>query len=139
MAIWSLTKEKVDKLLADAAQKEEELDNLIKKFKSPKDLWQIGLDTFLEEWHRQLEEEAKRVDTLVKKKHGGKAVKPRKKKEGSDNESSDFAPTKEKMKAPPKKSAADDDEDIFAKVAPPRPRPKQKRRLRPRKHRKNLR
>jgi hypothetical protein len=64
MAIWSLTKEKVrllrlrctfadllskiEKLEAQAAEKEEELMILLKK--TPAELWNTDLDKFLEEW-----------------------------------------------------------------------------------------
>ena len=48
MAIWSLTKEKVDKLLQQAGDKEAELLALLEK--SPIDLWNTDLDAFLIEW-----------------------------------------------------------------------------------------
>ncbi|KAK6346964.1 DNA topoisomerase 2 [Orbilia brochopaga] len=59
MPIWSLTKEKVDKLLAECASKEEEIDALAKR--SPKDLWREDLDVFLEEWYKQLKEDQERA------------------------------------------------------------------------------
>ncbi|KAF3917390.1 hypothetical protein ABW21_db0204435 [Orbilia brochopaga] len=59
MPIWSLTKEKVDKLLAECASKEEEIDALAKR--SPKDLWREDLDVFLQEWYKQLKEDHERA------------------------------------------------------------------------------
>jgi DNA topoisomerase II len=48
MAIYSLTRERIDKLKAQAKDKEAELMALLQK--SPKDLWNTDLDKFLEEW-----------------------------------------------------------------------------------------
>ncbi|KAF9056399.1 DNA topoisomerase [Panaeolus papilionaceus] len=48
MAIWSLTKEKIEKLKAQAGEKETELLALLEK--SPKDLWNADLEVFLKEW-----------------------------------------------------------------------------------------
>jgi DNA topoisomerase-2 len=58
MAIWSLTKEKVDRLLAQIGDKEHEMDVLIKL--SVKDLWTHDLDEFIAEWRYQLEDDRKR-------------------------------------------------------------------------------
>ncbi|EPS40613.1 hypothetical protein H072_5511 [Dactylellina haptotyla CBS 200.50] len=55
MPIWSLTKEKVEKLLAECAAKEFEIDELAKR--SPKDLWREDIDVFLKEWAKQLKED----------------------------------------------------------------------------------
>lgn len=48
MAIWSLTKEKIEKLLQQAGDKEAELLVLLEK--TPIDLWNKDLDDFLVEW-----------------------------------------------------------------------------------------
>ncbi len=48
MAIWSLTKEKIERLLQQAGDKEVELLALLEK--SPIDLWNKDLDDFLVEW-----------------------------------------------------------------------------------------
>jgi DNA topoisomerase-2 len=48
MAIWSLTKEKIERLLQQAGDKEAELLLLLEK--SPIDLWNKDLDDFLVEW-----------------------------------------------------------------------------------------
>ena len=58
MPIWSLTKERVDKLLKQIGDKELEIDSLIKL--SKEQLWSIDLDEFLKEWRFQLEDEAVR-------------------------------------------------------------------------------
>jgi len=48
MAIWNLTRERIDKLLQQAGDKEAELLALLEK--SPIDLWNADLDAFLIEW-----------------------------------------------------------------------------------------
>lgn len=48
MPIYSLTREKIDRLNQQAREREDELLVLLKK--SPKDLWNTDLDKFLEEW-----------------------------------------------------------------------------------------
>ena len=58
MPIWSLTKERVDKLLKQIGDKELEIDSLIKL--SKEHLWSMDLDEFIKEWRFQLEDEAKR-------------------------------------------------------------------------------
>lgn len=54
MAIWSLTKEKIDKLLQQAADKDTELLALLER--SPNDLWNEDLDNFLKEWEKSCQE-----------------------------------------------------------------------------------
>ena len=58
MPIWSLTKERIEKLLKQVGDKELEIDELIKLTKE--DLWNKDLDDFIAEWRFQLEDEAKR-------------------------------------------------------------------------------
>ena len=58
MPIWSLTRERIDKLLKQVGDKELEIDTLIKLTKE--DLWTKDLDEFLAEWRFQLDDEAKR-------------------------------------------------------------------------------
>jgi DNA topoisomerase-2 len=48
MAIWSLTKEKIEKLRQQATEKERELLVLLEK--TPKDMWNTDLDQFLKAW-----------------------------------------------------------------------------------------
>lgn len=103
MAIWSLTQERVEKLLKQIGDKEEEIDVLNKK--SPKELWRTDLDDLLAEWVHELEEEVRR-DKKVKSKGrrasaklgiGAKGGKKRKAGDDSDVASdSDFAVKKTK-------------------------------------------
>lgn len=55
MPIWSLTKERVEKLLSQIGASEIEIDTLIKL--SREDLWSKDLDDFINEWRTQLQEE----------------------------------------------------------------------------------
>ncbi|KAG1825417.1 DNA topoisomerase [Suillus subaureus] len=54
MAIWSLTKEKIERLLQQAADKDTELLALLER--SPNDLWNEDLDIFLKEWEKSCQE-----------------------------------------------------------------------------------
>jgi DNA topoisomerase-2 len=133
MAIWSLTQERVDRLNGQIADKEAELDVLLRK--SPKDLWTADLDDLLEEWQTQLDEaeaRAKKVKnkgrrTSAKLGIGAKAGKKRK-ADSDDDSDAEFVTKKAKAapKAAPKKKGAassalasmkveelaDDDEDV---------------------------
>ncbi|KAL1306289.1 hypothetical protein AAFC00_004375 [Neodothiora populina] len=110
MAIWSLTSERVEKLLRQIGDKEVEIDVLIKK--SPKDLWETDLDELLEEWRTQLQQEVTRAKKIKDKGRrasaklgigGGKGKGKGKRVRGSDDESDeDFAVSK-KAKAAVKK------------------------------------
>lgn len=103
MAIWSLTKERVEKLLRQIGDKEEEIDALIKM--SKEDLWKRDLDEFLAEWKFQLDDEEKRQKKVAnlgrrassKLKIGAKAPMARKRKaQGEDPNDSDFGASKPK-------------------------------------------
>jgi len=110
MAIWSLTQERVEKLLKQIGDKETEIDALIKL--SPKDLWTKDLDELLEEWHTQLQVEATRA-----KKSKGKGrrtsqklgvlgnSKKRKSDDSDDDDDDDFVVSK-KAKTAAKSAAA---------------------------------
>ncbi|KAH6633212.1 DNA topoisomerase [Boeremia exigua] len=113
MAIWSLTQERVEKLMKQIGDKEEEVDALIKLM--PKDLWNIDLDAFVEEWNTQLlgdAERAKKIQRMGRRasqklgiaaSKGGKTKKKRKMgdSDSDDDSGSDFGPVKKKTK--PKK------------------------------------
>jgi DNA topoisomerase-2 len=112
MAIWSLTQERVEKLLKQIGDKEEEVDMLIKL--SPKDIWNVDLAAFVDEWNTQLDEEAKRKKKIagitrrashklgIGASKGGKKKKRKASDSDSDDASeSDFGPAKKKAK--PKK------------------------------------
>ena len=97
MPIWSLTKERVEKLLNQIGDKELEIDALIKL--SKEDLWKRDLDDFINEWRFQLEDEDKRQKKITKlgrresrKLKIGAAKGPggRKRKQSSDSDDSDF-------------------------------------------------
>ena len=103
MAIWSLTEERVQKLLQQIGEKEHEIDVLIKL--SVKDLWNRDLDEFIAEWRFQLEDDAKRQRKVAhlgrrasnKLKIGAKGPAARKRKaQGDDPDDSDFAASKPK-------------------------------------------
>jgi DNA topoisomerase-2 len=109
MAIWSLTQERVDKLLKQIGDKELEIDALIKL--SPRDLWIIDLDVFEAEWNIQLEDEQKRAKKISHMGRrtsqklglaGSKGAAKRKKKRTDDSDSdgsaSDYGPAKKKAK-----------------------------------------
>lgn len=105
MAIWSLTQERVEKLLRQIGDKEDEITVLTGR--SAQDLWRTDLDELLLEWHTQLEEEDKRDKKLKSKTRrtsgklgiGGKASKKRK---ADSDDDSDFGPKRvAKTKAKP--------------------------------------
>ncbi|KAG9100840.1 DNA topoisomerase 2 [Ceratobasidium sp. UAMH 11750] len=117
MAIWSLTREKVEKLLAEQSAKEEEWNALLKK--KPIELWDEDLNQFLKAWEEMLEEDAA-AEVGTSKKKGAKlrtrkSVAGKKNKRAADSGSEDdFRPTKvpakrkpaaEKAAAPPKPAA----------------------------------
>ncbi|SMQ45370.1 unnamed protein product [Zymoseptoria tritici ST99CH_3D7] len=111
MAIWSLTQERVEKLMRQIGDKEDEITVLTSK--SAQDLWKTDLDELLAEWHTQLEEEVAR-DKKVKSKTrrrsaklgvGGKAGKKRKADDSDNFSDDDFGPKKAKT-APKAKSKA---------------------------------
>ncbi|KAF8912885.1 DNA topoisomerase II [Gymnopilus junonius] len=97
MAIWSLTKEKIERLRAQAAEKEVELLALLER--SPKDLWNTDLDMFLREWEKDcLEFEEKKVkDASGKKVKRKQAVLKTRKSIGTrdaSDDDDDFKPIK---------------------------------------------
>jgi DNA topoisomerase-2 len=107
MAIWSLTQERVEKLLKQIGDKELEVDALIKL--SPKDIWTQDLDDFVAEWNTQIEEEGNRAKKMAKivrrgsnklgigAPKGGKRKKKRSEDSDSDSQS-DYGPVKKKAK-----------------------------------------
>ena len=108
MPIWSLTKERVEKLLNQVGDKETEIDTLIKLTKE--DLWTRDLDDFLAEWRFQLDDEAKRQKKVAnmgrrasKKLNIAGGVAGRKRKNNSDDDDFNVAPVKVKKAAMPKK------------------------------------
>ncbi|KAH7884005.1 DNA topoisomerase [Phlebopus sp. FC_14] len=115
MPIWSLTKEKIEKLLQQAAEKEAELMALLER--TPISLWNEDLDNFLKEWEachfKSCQDFSNKVmldanGNKIKKKqttlkHRKSLTLGRKGLESDDSED-DFKPTKAaaKKKAEPK-------------------------------------
>lgn len=73
MAIWSLTRERYEKLLKQRDEKQEELDILLRK--SAKDLWNADLDNFLEEWKIFLQDDYETRATMIPSKSTRKTAK----------------------------------------------------------------
>ncbi|KAJ4485455.1 DNA topoisomerase II [Lentinula aciculospora] len=145
MPIYSLTKEKIEKLRKQAADKEAEIMVLLRK--SPKDLWNEDLDQFLEGWRKTEDEFQQKMaasTAAVKKGKRKQAVLQTRKslggggRRGNNESDDDFQPVKPaaKKKAPaalatkpqprtmkmkPKKEDSDGDEDAsdFPKKAVP--------------------
>ncbi|KAM6498312.1 DNA topoisomerase, type IIA-like domain containing protein [Amanita muscaria] len=99
MPIWSLTKEKIEKLKQQAKDKEAELMKLLEK--SPRSMWNEDLDQFLEAW----EQDCIQREDMLSSNSKGKKVKRKQAvlqtrkslggRKGSDDD--DFVP----IKAPP--------------------------------------
>ena len=94
MAIWSLTLERVEKLLAQIGDKEMEIDALIKL--SPKDLWNSDLDDFLAVWNAELDDEKKRAKKIrgIGRRASAKlgiGAKPSKRKRKGGDDSDDMS------------------------------------------------
>ncbi|KIY62781.1 type II DNA topoisomerase [Cylindrobasidium torrendii FP15055 ss-10] len=134
MPIWNLTREKIDKLLQQAGDKEAELMTLLKL--TPKDIWNTDLDRFIELWDESLilwENETKNEGKKNGKKGGKKKqglLKTRKSigNVRGDDSDGDFKPIKPVRKAPQSKAAGaktlgvkravkDEDEDDAPKPA----------------------
>ncbi|CAO1613505.1 unnamed protein product [Sympodiomycopsis kandeliae] len=123
MPIYNLTKEKVDRLLAQRDEKEAELKILLGR--TPQNLWEQDLHDFMEQWEALLAEDERRLNDVGSKvKKGGKAgaakktsakagAAARKVLKGSDDEmdfdedsEDDYKPTAAKKKASPAKASA---------------------------------
>lgn len=108
MPIWSLTQERVEKLLRQIGDKEIEIDDLIKL--SKEDIWRRDLDEFISEWRFQLEDEQRREKKVAgmgrrqssKLMTAGSKGAGRKRKAADDDE--DYAAPKSKKAAASKKA-----------------------------------
>ena len=107
MAIWSLTKERYEKLNNQIGDKQAEIDDLIKK--SKEDLWNTDLDDFMEQWNYELEDEKKRrkdVSRLARRVSSKLRTQtgPSRKRKTDDDDEFDARPKKAKgaKKAEPK-------------------------------------
>ncbi|KAF9258616.1 DNA topoisomerase II [Marasmius fiardii PR-910] len=123
MPIWNLTREKIEKLRQQGAEKEAELVAVLNR--SPKDMWRIDLDNFLEV-HEKTED-----DRRIKSNEGIKGGKKGKRKNAvlqtrkslgnrRDDTDDDFKP----VKPAPKKKASAPAAAESNKKAPPAPAPK---------------
>ena len=104
MPIWSLTKERIERLLKQVGEIEEAIDKLIKR--SKEDLWKSDLTEFIEEWRFQLEDQRKTKKKVLntgrrgsKKLHVGAGAAGRKRKNDEDDDF-DAAPKAKKAAAP---------------------------------------
>ena len=101
MPLWSLTQERVEKLLRQIGDKEAEVDALLKL--SKEDLWKRDLDEFIETWRFQLADEHKRQRTIVKGRRTSKKFKTQvpatKKRKGGDSDDSEYDMPKTKKTA----------------------------------------
>ncbi|RDB28584.1 DNA topoisomerase 2 [Hypsizygus marmoreus] len=139
MAIYSLTREKIEKLKMQADDKERELLALLEK--TPKSMWNEDLDRFLLEWELDCKTffEATEKDAKGKKVKRKQAVLQTRKsiggRKGSDDDDDDFKPIKataakrkvvgesSRPKAAPKKPK-DEDEDVEMGEAAEKPKSK---------------
>ncbi|QNP98066.1 YALIA101S06e03708g1_1 [Yarrowia lipolytica] len=107
MALWSLTKERYEKLLRERDGKEEELIELLKK--SAKDIWMDDLDVFMEAYEKFEEqdvEKQQKLDNYTGKKGATKRKRAAKKKAGDDDDEDFVVGKKAKTAAKPKTAAA---------------------------------
>lgn len=124
MAIWSLTKERVDKLLSQIGAVEVEIDTLIKL--SKEDLWNRDLDDFINEWRTQLAAEASIRKTVAsmgrrassKLKISGKEPARKRKGQGGDPDDSDFGLKVAAKKAPVVKRVQPKKEGLLSHLSP---------------------
>ena len=108
MPIWSLTKERVEKLQKQMGDVELAIDELIKL--SKEDLWKRDLEEFIEEWRFQLADEHKRQRKVTNmgrrastKIRVGAAAGRKRKGHESDDSDFDGAPKTKKSTVPKSK------------------------------------
>ncbi|WEW62013.1 DNA topoisomerase 2 [Emydomyces testavorans] len=102
MPFWSLTQERVEKLLRQIGDKELEVDTLIKL--SKEDLWKKDLDDFIAEWRYQLEDEQRRAKKIrsygrrvsSKLKTSARGASAKKRKAQGEDDDTDYAPKPKK-------------------------------------------
>ncbi|KAL9038724.1 MAG: hypothetical protein Q9180_002959 [Flavoplaca navasiana] len=132
MPLWSLTRERVEKLKKQIGDRELEIDDLVKK--SREDLWMADLDEFIKEWRFQLEDEDRRRKKVAKMgrrasqklRIGAAGPTARKRKaNGNGSDDDDFAVSKASkktaaVKQPKPKSTLLS--EPLAKASQPKPR-----------------
>ncbi|GMM34965.1 DNA topoisomerase 2 [Saccharomycopsis crataegensis] len=105
MPLWSLTKEKYEKLLKQKDAKDEELNLLLTK--SAKDLWLIDLDGFEVAYAKFLKDDKEKME-FEAFGNGKKPTKKRSRKKANDDDD-DFMPTAKKTKKKATKKADADE------------------------------
>ncbi|RAO66442.1 uncharacterized protein BHQ10_002454 [Talaromyces amestolkiae] len=121
MAIWSLTQERVEKLLRQIGEKETEIDELIKLTKE--DIWRRDLDEFINEWRFQLEEEHRRERKVagMGRRQSSKLMTAASKGAGrkrKNDDDDDYAAPKSKKAATSKKAVAQGSLMSYLKSSP---------------------
>lgn len=96
MQIWSLTKERYDKLLSQRDNKESELTILLGK--SAKDLWNEDLDEFLKGWDKFLEQDAENKRSAIPDAPTRNGKKKRTRKSKAKAKSKTPEPSSKKIK-----------------------------------------
>ncbi|CRG90833.1 DNA topoisomerase II [Talaromyces islandicus] len=123
MPIWSLTQERVEKLLRQIGDKEMEIDNLIKL--SKEDIWRQDLDDFINEWRFQLEDERRRERKVagMGRRQSAKLMtsKTASKKRKVDDDDEDYGAPKAKKSAAAKKADPKGSLMSYLKSSSPKP------------------
>lgn len=103
MSLWSLTRERYEKLLKQRDEKEAELNLLLSK--SAKDLWNEDLEVFETAWEKFLAEDEKERFSMIGGTKGSKTAAKKRRKAVKD-EDEDYGVPKKKTKkvTPPKLS-----------------------------------
>lgn len=97
MSLWSLTRERYEKLLQQKGDKEEELNVLLGK--NAKDLWNEDLDSFMVSWQKFLEaDEVERSKLVAGPRLKTKGTK-RNRKVKEEEEDDDYGAPKKKAKS----------------------------------------
>lgn len=92
MSLWSLTRERYEKLLQQRGDKESELNVLLGK--SAKDLWSEDLAAFMESWQKFLDDDERERSKLV----AGPALRGNKRQRRVKDEDEDYGAPKKKAK-----------------------------------------
>lgn len=95
MSLWSLTRERYEKLLRQRGEKEEELNVLLGK--SAKDLWSEDLDAFMTGWQKFLNDDERERSRLAA--GPGAQSKARKRKVKREDDDDDYGAPKKKSKS----------------------------------------
>lgn len=100
MSLWSLTRERYERLLKQKVDKENELNVLLGK--SAKDLWNEDLEAFVISWEKFLDEDEKERNKLIPGA-GVKSAKKRRRKVKDEDDDEDYGARKKR--AAPKAAA----------------------------------